>query len=937
MSDKLSTVMGQVASNIPSSDKNKPVVDKKAEAAKLAKRAESTKSTAADANQAMKEAAGAMQVSGPAVLATGTTQVDSGQLAGSLRAPLESLLNDTALMGKPDGGPIADSFSGGSLQETYQGELPSFTPASVSAFFTAIHSMPTAPANNPEQHQGQSGQGPVAQDDSGTATGAMNEHLDAAKDAAFAKFAKSIPIFDPKGTHAGQYKMAMQNQALLSKVFTPTLRALGLVPVASKLEKKGVGETPAQEPTEPTISDKEGTALGNLFSSTVALSGGGEPDLSKMDIDEAVNMVMFMCASQAEEELGDLIKDMQQRIHDKRIKRAEIQCRKEQMDRADSFLRDEYAQLQAEGLIDKGVTLEDYKKMRSVAWSEPVYDPKTDSVTMKEASLTEPSWVNEPNCIPPQMRPTVAENKEEGGNFINISPGLLGIGLATFSPPAYDPNDKVAVGANYGLPTNVTNDLFAWFSSDHQLKSQYKNFDDFLSKRFGLKGDADTLSEKSANRNRLESELTKDQTPPIYLGSGSKPPAPNTFPASIVTSLSAFAKAVPTDADLAAATGLPVATITDLRTIYEAAKKSDSYSVASTFEEFLFDKGAHNDVEHRSGVGLSDAQTPGSKAPNGDTVQSNAAAAAAVAARLANDGVPVPTGVQAHLETTLSSVTKNNDQTLADKYGLPVDMIKQMREMYNLEAKPGRNNFEDFLERGMPPKGNPGGLKAGGDPAANAAAAFKLFGDLAEKPANKTSLDLLKSQYQGKIKSNAPPTPEKPAAGTEALTGLPNEIYNAAKAAYDKSGLASSGMSFEEFLSKNLKKGLTPQQAGKAIADLLRDSCKAQPDAFTALQSFEQQMGTWTDGQDGAATGNSVNYNSKQTAPPGYEQTGSLQTMQNAVDKSKDQLDALGDLSELDQLRLQKLMDRRAKAMETISNLMKKVSGTAEKIIDNMK
>jgi uncharacterized protein YdiU (UPF0061 family) len=51
----------------------------------------------------------------------------------------------------------------------------------------------------------------------------------------------------------------------------------------------------------------------------------------------------------------------------------------------------------------------------------------------------------------------------------------------------------------------------------------------------------------------------------------------------------------------------------------------------------------------------------------------------------------------------------------------------------------------------------------------------------------------------------------------------------------------------------------------------------------------------------------------------------------------QDQLDSMNDLSELEQMRLQELMDRRAKALETISNLVKKESDTQEAIIDNLK
>lgn len=47
--------------------------------------------------------------------------------------------------------------------------------------------------------------------------------------------------------------------------------------------------------------------------------------------------------------------------------------------------------------------------------------------------------------------------------------------------------------------------------------------------------------------------------------------------------------------------------------------------------------------------------------------------------------------------------------------------------------------------------------------------------------------------------------------------------------------------------------------------------------------------------------------------------------------------DTVGELSELDQLRLQMAMDRLAKMMSTLSNILKKMSDTASQITQNLK
>ena len=47
--------------------------------------------------------------------------------------------------------------------------------------------------------------------------------------------------------------------------------------------------------------------------------------------------------------------------------------------------------------------------------------------------------------------------------------------------------------------------------------------------------------------------------------------------------------------------------------------------------------------------------------------------------------------------------------------------------------------------------------------------------------------------------------------------------------------------------------------------------------------------------------------------------------------------DGFGDMGEEDSLRLQTTMDRQAKMIQTLSNIMKKISGTADEIVDNIK
>jgi hypothetical protein len=51
----------------------------------------------------------------------------------------------------------------------------------------------------------------------------------------------------------------------------------------------------------------------------------------------------------------------------------------------------------------------------------------------------------------------------------------------------------------------------------------------------------------------------------------------------------------------------------------------------------------------------------------------------------------------------------------------------------------------------------------------------------------------------------------------------------------------------------------------------------------------------------------------------------------------EEKLDTMSDMGELDQLRLQQYMERRAKFYETLSNILKKIADTQQSIIQNLK
>jgi hypothetical protein len=73
------------------------------------------------------------------------------------------------------------------------------------------------------------------------------------------------------------------------------------------------------------------------------------------------------------------------------------------------------------------------------------------------------------------------------------------------------------------------------------------------------------------------------------------------------------------------------------------------------------------------------------------------------------------------------------------------------------------------------------------------------------------------------------------------------------------------------------------------------------------------------------------------TASPGPWKTGSRQELEAAINRWEKELDSMGGISEEMSLKLQMLTDRRQKVIRTLSNIMKKLSGTANTIVQNLK
>jgi len=67
------------------------------------------------------------------------------------------------------------------------------------------------------------------------------------------------------------------------------------------------------------------------------------------------------------------------------------------------------------------------------------------------------------------------------------------------------------------------------------------------------------------------------------------------------------------------------------------------------------------------------------------------------------------------------------------------------------------------------------------------------------------------------------------------------------------------------------------------------------------------------------------------------ESIDSVEILESISDELRGKLYSMSELSEMSSLRLQMVMDRRAKLMSTLSNMMKKISDTQQSIVQNLK
>jgi septation ring formation regulator EzrA len=130
---------------------------------------------------------------------------------------------------------------------------------------------------------------------------------------------------------------------------------------------------------------------------------------------------------------------------------------------------------------------------------------------------------------------------------------------------------------------------------------------------------------------------------------------------------------------------------------------------------------------------------------------------------------------------------------------------------------------------------------------------------------------------------------------------------------------------------KNVREILQP-----AIQDTGSVETTQKPASSESRDALETaQPNIFTDIQNAFAGNLDSDFDSMQASLNDVD--SKLKDVDSYADAIKNDLDSMSEMGETESLRLQMAMDRMSKMMTTLSNIMKKIEGTADNIAKNLK
>lgn len=212
---------------------------------------------------------------------------------------------------------------------------------------------------------------------------------------------------------------------------------------------------------------------------SILLNSSGEIDLANMDIDSLIQWVLMEGAKLQDDMLRDQIAEVQKNVNAKKAQRAKMSMMRETQAKLDSQMREEFATFQAVGDIAKDITFEQYKAWRQVGWG--------DGMTKDSGEWVGPT----PSLAPPDL-----------GNPPDI-PEWMRLGKVDATGAATSAEGKIA--AKFGM-TQEQADMLAQMYEKSGAKKEGLSFERFLKERVQLK-EANTIDDIIANNGAVKTFL----------------------------------------------------------------------------------------------------------------------------------------------------------------------------------------------------------------------------------------------------------------------------------------------------------------------------------------------------------------------------------------------------------------------------------------------
>ena len=684
--------------------------------------------------------------------------------------------------------------------------------------------------------------------------------------------------------------------------------------VRKAAEKAGLGSTANASESAPPDPNKVVAALQSL-----------PPG---MDIDAMVEAVMFECGKDTEDDTRSFLKEMQASQKKKQALNALKQQYTAASAKLNQNLQTEFADQQAQGNLGEGVTFDDYKQWRQVTWAAPTQNAD-GSWTLPEPDTADPH--------PPALPLSLAMDKPGSEGATAAAAAATAIATRRAAPAAAASNPQLL----YGLPAafeKAAHDYWSGLRSDEKAGG----YSEWLGQIAGLKP-VSSIDDIAANEKAINDFVTTQSAEDVSQQSGAS--AAVAAQVKVVTDAGttlaadlkgAFA-AVPSPCDDTSKAAADIVAAYQPRAAALLAQVQQMMGTLSGPPALYIsdaDRAAMNATiaTLKSALGPQTLtqktliENPDFVAWKGELESGDPKRVLAAAAKMPGpfpfivsseprsfDGV-AGTALGGTLDSLTTAINKNADNPAGTHLLGTTENYQALPDPSAVTRAIAPEDVVTHSQMVTQLKANVAKLLA--DPASCLTAAQRqALSDFQTANANVTD-----DAFLGAAQALATDRNFRDSLGTQPL----HDALLGASATDRVADHLSNAL-----LGDALVQAPTAEETRLVNAGIIDD-----PLLITQARTQALATQKLVDKKADVQTAYLAN---PQRAKAGYEGVGGTDGFAADEEKVTNQIDALSDLNSVQQLKLQTMMENRSKFYETLSNIMKTISSTADGIVSNIK